>query len=107
MNMPFNFRITYPKGYDKLYRIPAPVNQGFLLQVSENTQEHLLLNIRSDEYSKDDLVSLVVYLRDEVWFYVTKTLEELQTFSVPISKLPLGIAKITVFDKNNTHSIGV
>lgn len=93
-------KIQEPQGYDHIYELPAAKKEGYSLQIPENNSERVLMNIKSNYCEATDSVSVILLLRNKIWFQTTKTLKDLQSLSIPVNKMPLGVGKITIFDKD-------
>lgn len=93
-------QIIKPKGYSQKYELPKPISQGYSLQIPENNSDEIILKVESNACSPNDSISVLVVLRNKIWFAKTAKFNELNNFSIPIKKMPMGVAQITVFDKN-------
>ena len=93
-------QIIKPKGYMQKYELPMPINQGYSLKIPENNSDEIILKIESNACSSDDSISVLVVLGNKIWYAKTAKFNELNNLSIPIKKMPIGVAQITVFDKN-------
>lgn len=93
-------KIQEPEGYDKIYELPVAKEEGYSLKIPENNSERILLKVGSNSCETTDSVSVILLLRDKIRFQTTKPLKDIQSLSIPVNKMPLGVGKITIFDKN-------
>lgn len=93
-------QILEPTGYKYKYELPQANAEGYSLHIINNTTKEVSLKVESNSCSPNDSVSVLIYLRDKIWFTTTKQLKDLYHLSIPIISMPMGVAVITVFDKN-------
>ncbi|MCG6189889.1 carboxypeptidase-like regulatory domain-containing protein [Maribellus maritimus] len=99
-NINLFFKIQEPRGYDKSYKLPEAKEKGYFLQILENNPERISMKVESNSCESTDLISILLLLKDSIWFETTKPLKDLQTLSIPVKEMPLGVGKITVLDQN-------
>ncbi len=92
-------QILKPSGYKHKYDLPQVFSHGYSLQITENNSNTVTLKVESNACTEYDSISALVVLRNKVWFAATAKLHDLKNFSIPVKKMPMGVAQITVFDK--------
>ena len=91
-------QIIKPKGYKYKYDLPQPVSKGFSLQIIENSSNNITLKVESNACAENDSVSILMLVRNKIWHTKTAKLQDLNHFSIPVNNMPMGVAKITVFN---------
>jgi hypothetical protein len=89
-------RITKPSGISELYSLPEAMPQGYVLGVNEVTKNALKLSIGSTREE-----NLLVFLQIRGKEYYSKEInarDGMNDISLDISKMPVGVAQITLFD---------
>lgn len=88
--------ITNPKGIEKAYTLPERMSRGWVLNVEDVDNENMVVVVNSTE---NETMSLMCQVRGKDYFSrevnVTRGRNE---FKVPLTKFPIGVAQITLFD---------
>jgi hypothetical protein len=99
IGMDYKVFITNPKGIDKEYTLPERLGRGWVLNVEEEDKDQLKVIVNSTE---DERMSLMCQVRGEAYFMreinVTRGKNE---YIVPLTKFPIGVAQITLFDSRD------
>ncbi len=92
----FRAKITKPEGITEVFELPEPMERGFVLNVDHVDAKEMAVVIRTTE---SEPVSLVAQVRGEVYWASEVTLLPGKTeVSIPISKFPMGVCQLTLFD---------
>lgn len=93
----YSVNITQPKGISKQYDIPEAGESSLVLTINDIQKDDIFGHIYS---SLDQSTSMVVAVRGKEYFRTTVSLKKgKNNFSIPLDKMPAGVAQITLFDQ--------
>lgn len=92
----YTAKITNPVGIKEEYKLPEPLNRGYVLGVESANANELLLNISTTETEE---LSLVGQVRGKICYATAIDAKAGQNqILIPASVFPMGVAQFTLFD---------
>lgn len=92
----YKAQITRPKGITQTYEIPEPLPQGYTLRVEEINKSTLKMAVGS---TRDENLRIFFQIRGKQYFSkVINARKGMNNVSIDLSKMPIGVAQITLFD---------
>lgn len=89
-------KITKPAGIKETFELPEALPKGYVLSVDNSSTDELTLGINSPEVEE---LSVVAQVRGEIYYATAVNAQSgLNKVIIPVSKFPMGVAQITLFD---------
>lgn len=88
--------ISDPPGFDKLYALPAALDQGWQLSGTA-TENELFLDVKRKNTAENHAL-ITVMVRGKLFHYKELRLKKNETIRIPLDDIPAGIAVVTIFD---------
>lgn len=93
-----NARITHPFFTSESYPVPEALDNGFVLDVSQNTERSLQAVIRTSSVFQDKPVVLLVHRNGSVYHRQPFHPGQADLIDLPLSSLPMGVLTLTLLD---------
>ncbi len=97
-NSQYTAKVTFPSHVQKTFELPRAERDGYTLSIDDITADDVNLIIRSTSASE---VSLIASIRGKTHFSTGLKIEKGKNkVKIPLDKLPMGVAQITLFDQS-------
>lgn len=95
----YTAKITNPIGILEEYKLPEPLERGYILSVERVDKNDILLNISTTETEE---LSLVAQVRGKICYATSLNAQAGQNqLLIPASVFPMGVAQFTLFDSKS------
>jgi len=91
-------RIIEPRGYDKLYDIPKPKNNGLILNIDSIDETSIKIKVKSTQDEIDKHICVLLQMRGVKYYAVEGQIKDEVIINIPTKGIPAGVASITLFD---------
>ncbi len=94
-------KIKRPAQIEQEYQLPEMLDQGYVLNCVAQNKESVELTIHS---TRDEELALVAMLRDKIYYSTAvNTQNGIAHVVVPLSAMPMGVCRFTLFDSQKTE----
>lgn len=91
-------KITKPEGIQETFRLPEPLNRGYVMQVNNSQKGELNLAIHTSETEE---LALVAQVRGTIYYTTVITTQVgTNTLNISTEQFPAGVAQLTLFDSH-------
>jgi len=84
------------------YRLPEVSSRGLAVSISEPGNDLLAVSTIAAGIGQGERIYVVLHRKGVIFWASSGTSDQLGTFSVPVNRIPEGIAALTFFDGNGT-----
>ncbi len=98
INQSYYVRLTEPVRINKLFKLPEPESNGYVLKIDTVTENNIRLKIKSSRPDKQEHICIFVQIRGIKYWAAEGKITDEATMSIPTINMPAGIAQITLFN---------
>lgn len=93
-------KITAPVEKDQTFSLPRPVDNGYGIRLEKQKTGHLYLKLRASGNLEGQKATLLAQMQGTIHWNKTFPSLDSTKVRVPVTDLPMGIARLTMLDRN-------
>ena len=98
INQSYYVQLTEPVRINKLFKLPEPESNGYVLKIDTVTENNIRLRIKSSRPDKQEHICIFVQIRGIKYWAAEGKITDEATMNIPTINMPAGIARITLFN---------